>query len=164
MGRRSTKENKNKYFQCREEAGLTRSQASEAMGFIPESRIEKIEYEKAIVHPEDVIAMASAYKKPELCNYYCTHECQIGQRYVPEIKVSSLAEISLGILSSLTSIDDLKKNLIEIAADNQITEDEIPTLNNIKTTLEQISITSDSLKLWINNAIAEGHLDGEKLK
>ena len=23
--------------------------------------------------------MAVAYRKPELCNYYCTHECRIGQ-------------------------------------------------------------------------------------
>ena len=46
MGKKSTKENKNMYFQCREAAGLTRAQASELLGFISESRIEKIESEK----------------------------------------------------------------------------------------------------------------------
>ena len=43
MGRRSTKENKNIYFTTREEAGLTRAQASELMEYVSESRIEKIE-------------------------------------------------------------------------------------------------------------------------
>jgi hypothetical protein len=41
MGKKSIKENKNIYFQSREEAGLTRAQASELMDFISESRIEK---------------------------------------------------------------------------------------------------------------------------
>ena len=70
------------------------------MGFISESRIEKIESEKVTVQPEDVVAMAEAYKNPGLCNYYCSHECRIGQDYVPEVKLTSLAEISLGILAS----------------------------------------------------------------
>ena len=43
MGKKSIKENKNIYFQSREEAGLTRAQASEAMEYVSESRIEKIE-------------------------------------------------------------------------------------------------------------------------
>jgi putative ABC transport system permease protein len=42
MGKKSVKENKNIYFQSREEAGLTRAQASELMDFISESRIEKM--------------------------------------------------------------------------------------------------------------------------
>ena len=115
MGKKSVKENKNIYFQCREEAGLTRAQASELMDFISESRIEKIENEKVTVQPEDVVAMAEAYRKPSLCNYYCSHECRIGQEYVPEVKISSLAEISLGILSSINSLGQQKDRLIEIA-------------------------------------------------
>lgn len=72
------------------------------MDFISESRIEKIESEKVTVQPEDVVAMAAAYKKPALCNYYCSHECRIGQEYVPEIELSSLAEISMGLLHPST--------------------------------------------------------------
>lgn len=93
MGKKSIKENKNIYFQSREDAGLTRAQASEIMGFISESRIEKIESEKVTVQPEDVVAMAEAYKKPGLCNYYCSHECRIGEEYVPEVKLASLASL-----------------------------------------------------------------------
>ena len=62
MGKKSTKENKNMYFQSREEAGFTRAQASEEMDYITESRIEKIESGVTQVQPSDVVAMAKAYK------------------------------------------------------------------------------------------------------
>ena len=42
MGKKSIKENKNIYQISREDAGLTRSQASEALVFMSDSRIEKI--------------------------------------------------------------------------------------------------------------------------
>ena len=73
MGKKSIKEDKNVYFVAREEAGLTRAQASELIGTISESRLEKLETGKTAIVPEDVVDMALAYKKPELCNYYCTH-------------------------------------------------------------------------------------------
>ena len=64
MGKKSTKEDKSIYQICREEAGLTRAEASEAMSFVSESRIEKFESGKSPVQPEEVLAMAKAYKKP----------------------------------------------------------------------------------------------------
>ena len=90
MGRRSLKTDKNIYMRSREDAGMTRAEASEALQFISESRLEKIESEKTPAQPEDILAMAEAYKRPELCNYYCTHECPIGMEQVPEIKPKGL--------------------------------------------------------------------------
>ncbi len=55
MGRASIKENKNVYQLKREEL------------------------------PEEVLIMADKYKSSELCNYYCSNQCPIGQQYVPEI-------------------------------------------------------------------------------
>ena len=55
MARVSTKTDKNIYQQSREECHMTRAQASEAMAFITESQIERIEYGKAHPHPEDVL-------------------------------------------------------------------------------------------------------------
>ena len=75
MGKASTKENKNRYFQAREDLGLTRAEASELLEVISEDRVEKIENERIAPQPYDVLAMARAYKKPSLCNYYCSHEC-----------------------------------------------------------------------------------------
>ena len=72
MGRKSIKEDKNYYFRLREEAGFTRAEASEVMN-ISEARIEKIENDRVTVVPEDIVEMSKGYKKPALCNYYCTH-------------------------------------------------------------------------------------------
>ena len=84
MGKQSTRENKTIYQICREEAGLTRSEASEKMTAVSDSKIEKFEYEMQDPTPYDIIQMADAYKCPELCNYFCSHKCEIGHRYVPE--------------------------------------------------------------------------------
>ena len=164
MGKRSIRENKNIYFESREAAGLTRAQASELIGTISESRLEKMETGKTAIYPEDVVDMALAYKKPELCNYYCTHECRIGQENVPEVKLSSLSEIVLGMLSALNSLDKQKERLIDITADGEISEDELPDFVNIQEQLNQIDLTVESLKIWMANTIAEGKIDKNKLK
>ena len=163
MGKKSVKENKNIYFQSREDAGLTRAQASEAMGFISESRIVRMENGDVTVQPEDVVAMAEAYKNPGLCNYYCSHECRIGQDYVPEVKLTSLAEISLGILASINSLNLQKERLVEIAEDGTLTEDELPDFLSIHSRLEKLSLTVDSLKLWMENAIANEQFDEDTI-
>ena len=126
MGRKSIKENKNIYFTSREEAGLTRAQASEKIGYISESRIEKIESGYTNAQPEDVLAFAQAYKKPSLCNYYCSHECRIGQEQVPEIKMQSLSEITLSMLASINSLYEQKSRIIEIAEDGKIHKEVFP--------------------------------------
>ena len=165
MGKESIKENKNIYFESREAAGLTRAQASELIGTISESRIEKLETGKTAIVPEDVVDMALAYKKPELCNYYCTHECRIGQSSVPEVnsKLTSLSEIVLGLLSALNSLDRQKDRLIDITADGEITEDELSDFVNIQKQLDQIDLTVEALKIWIANTIADGKIDKAKL-
>ncbi len=143
--------------------GLTRAQASELIGTISESRLEKLETGKTAVYPEDVVDMSKAYKKPELCNYYCTHECRIGKETVPEVKASSLSEIVLGMLSALNSLEKQKDRLIEITADGVISDDELPDFASIQKQLEQIDLTVESLKLWVANTINEGMINKEAL-
>lgn len=154
MGRKSTKEDKSIYQIYREEAGLTRAQASEALTFITDSRIERIEY-GALPQPEEVIEMARIYKKPELCNYYCSHECRIGQEFVPEVKVEGLPQIVLEILAALNTLNKDKGRLIEIAVDGEITEKELPDFLKIRSTLDEMSQTVEALKLWVDKTLAE---------
>ena len=163
MGKRSIKENKNIYFECRDNLGLSRAQASELMEGISESSLEKMETGKTNIYPEDVVLMAKAYKRPDLCNYYCTHECAIGKTSVPEVKISSLSEIVLGMLSSLNSLERQKDRLIEITADGQISDDELEDFANIQKQLDHIDATVEALKLWVNGTIAEGKINKEKL-
>ena len=164
MGRKSIKEDKSIYFKAREDAGLTRAQASELIGTMSESRLEKIETGKTSIYPEDVVDLATAYKRQDLCNYYCTHECRIGQETVPEVKVASLPEIVLGMLSALNSLNNQKDRLIDITADGVISDDEIKDFVAIQKQLDQIDSTVESLKLWVSSMIADGKIDKNKLK
>lgn len=159
MGRKSTKENKNIYQISRETAELTREAAAEKLTFISSDRIEKIENEKSNPHPDEILAMADCYKNPSLCNYYCSHECPIGQEYVPEVAAKDLSVITLEMLSTLNTLSKEKDRLIDIAADGKITEDEIPDFKNIKKNLENMSLAIDSLKLWVEHTIASGKID-----
>lgn len=163
MGQKSTKENKNEYQLAREQAKLTREQASEATGFMSASRIEKIESEKSGAHPDEIIAMAEAYKAPSLCNYYCTHRCDIGKIYVPNVEITNLAQITLGMLSTLNAFNNDKQRLIDISADGKITEDEYADFVEIQDKLDKISLTVSSLQLWIEQEIAIGNIDKAKL-
>lgn len=163
MGKKSSKENKNIYHISREEVGLSREKASEAMVFVSPERIEKIESEKSLPHPDEVLAMSQCYKKAQLCNYYCSHDCPIGVEYIPEIQIKDLSQIVLEMLATLNSIDKDKNRLIEISADSKITEDEFVDFLSIQDKLNKISMTADSLQMWIKNTIAAGEIDETKL-
>ena len=104
MARVSTRENKNVYQLTREGLKLSREAASELLESIPPERIEKIENERSLPHPDEVLVMSDKYKQPSLCNYYCANQCPIGQEYVPEIKVKDLSQIVLEMLASLNSV------------------------------------------------------------
>ena len=62
MARVSTKENKNIYHKTRESLQLTREAASELLESITPERIEKIENERSLPHPDEVLVMAEKYK------------------------------------------------------------------------------------------------------
>ena len=156
MGKKSIKENKNFYQLAREEAGMTRLQASDALVFMSDSRIEKIESEKCEPHPDEILAMANAYKKPSLCNYYCSNECPIGQKTVPELKEKALAQITLEMLSTINILSKQKDRLVEITVDGEISDDEMRDFLAIKSELDKMTVSIESLKLWIDQMIAEG--------
>ena len=164
MGRKSTKENKNIYQISRENLSLTREAAAEKLGFISDDRIEKIENEKSMAHPDEVLAMADAYKNPALCNYYCSHECPIGIKFVPEIKAKDLSQITLEMLATLNRLTKDKERLIEITVDGDLSADELADFQRIKKELEKMAMAIDSLNLWLDNTIASGKIDPELLK
>ncbi len=159
MGRASTKENKSIYQITREELKLTREKASEMIGYMSPERIEKIENAKVNVQPDDVMALSECYKAPKLCNYYCANECPIGKKYVPEVQIKDLAQIAIETLNSLNKINREKDRLLEIIEDGMVTADEITDFVSIKKTLDKISLSVDTLQLWVNQAIADGNMD-----
>ena len=162
MARVSTKENKNIYQLTREGLKLSREAASELLESIPPERIEKIENERSLPHPDEVLIMSDKYMQPALCNYYCANQCPIGREYVPEIKVKDLSQIVLEMLASLNSVSKHKDRLIEITADGKISGDELEDFIFIQEELERISITVETLQLWSERMLATGVIDEEQ--
>ena len=162
MARVSTKENKNIYHKTRESLQLTREAASELLESITPERIEKIENERSLPHPDEVLVMAEKYKQPSLCNYYCANQCPIGQQYVPEVKIKDLSQIVLEMLASLNSMSKQKERLIEITVDGKVTGDELEDFIYIQEELERISIAVETLQLWSERMLATGAIDVEQ--
>ena len=149
MARKSTKENKNIYQKMREALGLTREEASDLLVTMSPERIEKIESERSMPHPDEVLLMSDQYKQPSLCNHYCANQCPIGQQYVPEIKVKDLSQIVL----------EKKNRLIEITVDGQISGDELADFVYIQEELEKISVAVETLQLWCERMLDTGAID-----
>lgn len=159
MGRRSVKENKNIYQLAREELGLTREAAADLLGYISADRIEKIENEKTLARPEEVVTMSQCYKKPELCNYYCSRECPIGIGTVPELKIKDLSQITLEVLATLNVLNREKDRLVEITVDGTISDDERKDFEEIREKLSEMSVAVNSLALWVDNAANTGKIN-----
>ena len=152
------------YAKLRKEANLTQCEASAQMPTISEDRLVRIETNKIHVTPDDILEMTKAYHRPDLCNYYCTHECSIGKKTMPVIQSKELSTIILQILASLNNIEQEKNELIAITADGKISTDELPAFTKIQKELDTISNTVDTLKLWVEEMIAHGEIDEKVYK
>ena len=150
---------KNIYVEARKQSNLTQAKASEAMQTISEDRLARLETGKITMTPNDVLEMANAYKRPDLCNYYCTHECPIGKNTLSEIKPQQLSNIILKMVASLNTVETEKNALIEITSDGQISESELKDFARIQMKLNEISSTVEALKLWVKEMIANGSID-----
>lgn len=162
MAKVSTKKNKTPYQTTREKLNLTREGASELLEWVSAERIERIENEKSLPYPDEVLCMAEKYKNPHLCNFYCSNQCPIGKEYIPEVKLKDLEGIILEMVASLNSAQKKKDRLIEISADGRIDSDEIEDFIFIQKELERISVTVETLQLWSERMIAIGAIDLKK--
>ncbi len=149
MGKRSVKKNKTVYQQYREARELTREKASERTEFLSADRIEKIESERSMPHPEEILAMAKAYHAPELSNYYCSNACPIGRKYVPELKQKELSSIVLELLASITNLSNERNRLIEITVDGIVSDDEREDFERIRQQLQVLTTCSSALSFWL---------------
>ncbi len=115
MGRKSVKKDKNIYQTAREQAGLTRRQASERLDYISENRIEKIEGGRTQIQPAEVLAMEAAYQDGLLVNRHCTTQCAIGRKTVTPVASRPLAETVIEILALKEKLTEAQSQLLEAA-------------------------------------------------
>ena len=154
------------YKKTRNQHDMTRDEVCDRAihlnNLIQPERLERIENGKFRITPEEVMLLAEIYGEPTLCNHYCAKECPIGEKYVPEVKVKDLAQIVLEMLSSLNSMKKSQERLIEITADGTIEDDEIKDFVFIQKELERISITVETLQLWVEQMLADNKINIEK--
>ena len=159
MGKRSTKENKNVYQLSRESLGLTREAASEELVFLSPERIEKIESGRSAPHPDEVLAMESAYRNPELSNWFCTHECPIGMKYEQQVSLQSLAQVTVETLAALNAMDQEKNRLIEISVDERVNGFEREDFDRILGKLNALDRAIRGMRIWLEHAGQSGKID-----
>lgn len=159
MGKRSTKKDKSMYQRSREDCGLTREAASEQLVFLSPERIEKIESGKSPAHPDEVLAMEECYHDPELCNWFCTHECPIGAKYVPEARLESLAQVTVETLAAINAMENEQKTLLSIAVDNRVNGFEREEFDRIYEKLTALDRSLQSMRIWLEHARQSGKLD-----
>ncbi len=154
------------YKEIRKKHNLTRDDVCDKASLmdnpIQPERLERIENGKFPITPDEVMLLSEIYGEPTLCNHYCSKECPIGEKYVPEVKVKDLAQIVLEMLSSLNSMKKSQERLIEITADGMIDDDEIKDFVFIQKELERISITVETLQLWVEQMLADKKINIEK--
>lgn len=162
MGANPTKAASNIYCKCRKQAAIyndklaSREGAAELLGI---SVSTLADYELGItknIPPENVIRMADLYSAPELENNYCSTECPIGCRNVPKLEVQELDRVVLKMLHALRKNENIKDELIDIAADGVIEENEKERLNEIINTLDTLLRSAQELKLWNDKNIERG--------
>lgn len=145
----------NIYFASRKNAAKyndklnSREAAAEMLGFSPSTLAN---YELGVtknVPPDSVVMMSDLYGQPELKNYYCKHECPIGKNFPMATQESGLQGITVKILNSLDDeeIRNMKKSLLSIAADGEITVDEQEEFSQIVKTLETVESAISELRI-----------------
>lgn len=160
MGRGSINDNNNVYFRARKRAAIyderlySREGAAELLGISVSSLADYELGNTKIVPVDKVVLMADLYKAPELKNQYCKTECPIGQQMPIATEIKGLEGITLRLLREFDAdmISEMKQQLMDIAADGVIDEDERPHLQKILGKLDDIT-----------KAISEMRLVGEKL-
>lgn len=152
MGKTATKAADNVYCRARYEAAKfndrlwSREGASEEMG-IDKSRLARIELGSIIPYPEEVLLMADIYNAPELKNGYCRNHCPLGSGFMP-VTLENFDRLVIKALSVLNRAAASKAELLAIAEDGNVTKKNMPDIERILDTLDEVTQVSQNLRIW----------------
>lgn len=167
MGRGATKAAGNVWYEARMEAAkwndklLSRAGAAEALN-MSEDAVKDAELGLNKCMPVDkAVLMADLYRKPELRNYYCLHECPIGRTLAISDEALGLERVTVKLLKNLRveDLEGVKDRLVDIAEDGRISDDEKPALEEILTYLDRLSKTVSELRIIGEKALGNGWRD-----
>jgi transcriptional regulator with XRE-family HTH domain len=156
----------NIYFKARQEAAKTdkrlssRESAAELLGCSASSLAN---YELGVtkaVPPDAVVMMADLYNAPELKSRYCANECPIGKGAPIPTTVGSIELVTCRLIRALSqgTIDSIKRQFVEIAADGKVTDEELPQIESLNEHLGEMSQTISELQMLCQKVLSAGGL------
>jgi transcriptional regulator with XRE-family HTH domain len=155
MGKGPLKENTNVYFQARKRAAMSndrlfsRENAAELLGISPYTLADYELGNIKVVPVDKVVLMADLYNAPELITGYCKYECPVHGFMPLATEEKNLQGIALRLLKGLNDNDmqELKKSMVDILEDGQVTENEIEDFERILERLDSLAEVISELKL-----------------
>lgn len=155
MGKEPLKENTNVYFQARKRAAMSndrlfsRENASELIGISPYTLADYELGNTKVVPVDKVMIMADLYNAPELITGYCKFQCPIKGFMPLATEEKNLQGIALRLLKGLNDEDvqELKKSMIDIMEDGEVTDDEVEEFKKLLSRLDNLAEIISELKL-----------------
>ena len=155
MERGCMNEVENVYKACRKRAAQynealnSREKAAEMLGIAPSTLANHELGVTKNVPVDTVVMMADLYRAPELRNLYCKNECPIGRMRPLSTEIKGLQSITVRVLNSLDddAIRSMKKRLLRIAEDGEITRDDQGDFDDIMEMMEKIATEISELRM-----------------
>ena len=159
MGRGATTAAGNVYYQSRIKAASwneklsSREGASEELG-ISVDTVKAVELGLHKHMPVDLcVLMADLYKAPELLNHYCKNECPVGCDLPLAVELNSIELTTVRLIKALDDGSaDIKRQLLDIAEDGVISDDEMDALDLISEQLNKLSERISELTVIVKSA------------
>lgn len=155
MGRDASKSSENVWRSKRIEAAKwndalsSQDSVADIIG-VSRDTIRRVETSANKVMPVDVaVLLSDLYNAPELLNYYCLHECPIGSRRAISDQAFEIDRATVRLTKALRkeNVQWFKHGLQDIAADGEISEDELPEFDEIMEELEEVSKIISELEI-----------------
>lgn len=155
MGKLAPTTAANRYYLARMEAAKTNERLSSRDGaaeetYIDRKRLQRIEVGTLEPYPEEVMIMADTYHAPELLNYYCTTACPIGKHTVPRAEFQQLDRLTAKFLNAIEGLRGTDRELLHIAEDGKVSEDERPRLENILAAITKIAAIGCEIRMYLD--------------
>lgn len=151
------------YFQCmvlaskNNENFRSRESTAEYFGVSVSSMAN---YERGITVPplDLVMMMADEYHAPQLKNLYCLNQCPLGKRQPISGEVKTLEAVTVGIVAKLDDeeIEDMRRELLEIAEDGKISPDEEEDFREVSQALDKLAVSISELRLIKEKLLRKG--------
>ena len=151
MAKFATKAAENEFYIARMEAAkfnddlASREGASEYLG-MDRTRLSRIELDSQVPLPEDVLLMADLYRRPELCNHYCTRICPIGRKTMLPLIEGSLSEMAIRLYCAAHDMDEPAEKFLRMMADGKLDAMETEELAEI---VPEIVSFTNVLQSWL---------------